>query len=70
MVNAIFIIIGLAVLALIGWTAKDFFFFSEISVIFRILVGIVAIGGISLLLIVIKDRIRQAKSEDFKKVDK
>ena len=70
MVNAIFIIIGLAVLTLIGWIAQGFFFSSEIPLIFRILVGIVAIGGVSLLLIVIRDRIKQAKTEDFKGVDK
>ena len=70
MVNAIFIIIGLAVLTLIGWIAQGFFFTDEIPLIFRILVGIVAIGGVSLLLIVIRDRIKQAKTEDFKGVDK
>jgi hypothetical protein len=70
MVNVIFIIIGLAVLALIGWIAQGFFFTGEIPLIFRILVGIVAIGGVSLLLIVIRDRIKQAKNEDFKGVDK
>ena len=70
MVNAIFIIIGLAVLALIGWITREFFFSAEIPLIFRILVGIVAVGGISLLLIVIRDRIKQAKNEDFKGVDK
>ncbi|UCC17007.1 MAG: hypothetical protein JSU58_00180 [Dehalococcoidales bacterium] len=70
MVNAIFIITGLDILTLIGWIAKEFFFSSEIPLIFRILVGIVAIGGVSLLLIVIRDRMKQAKTEDFKGVDK
>ena len=70
MVNAIFIIIGLAILTLIGWMAQGFFFTTQIPLIFRILVGIVAIGGVSLLLIVIRDRIKQAKTEDFKGVDK
>ena len=70
MVNAIFIIIGLAVLTLIGWMAQGFFFTNQIPLIFRILVGIVAVGGVSLLLIVIRDRVKQAKTEDFKGVDK
>jgi hypothetical protein len=70
MVNAIFIIIGLAVLALIGWIAQGFFFTAQIPLIFRILVGIVAIGGVSLLLVAIRDRIKQAKKENFKGVDK
>ena len=70
MVNAIFVVIGLAILALIGWLAKGFFMAAEIPVVFRILVGIVAVGGVLLLSIVIKDRIAQAKKEDFKEVDK
>ena len=70
MVNAIFIIIGLAILALIGWLAQGFFTSDEIPVIFRILVGIVAVGGITLLGIVIRDRVVQAKKEDFKEVEK
>jgi cyanate permease len=70
MVNTIFIIIGLAVLTLIGWMAQGFFFTNQIPLIFRILVGIVAVGGVSLLLIVIRDRVKQAKTEDFKGVDK
>jgi hypothetical protein len=70
MVNAIFIVIGLAILALIGWLAKGFFTSGEIPVIFRILVGIVAVGVVALLGIVIRDRIVQAKKEDFKEVEK
>jgi len=70
MVNAIFIVIGLAILALIGWLAKGFFTSDEIPVVFRVLVGIIVVGGITLLGIVIRDRIVQAKKEDFKEVEK
>ncbi len=70
MVNAIFIVIGLAILALIGWLAKGFFMAAEIPLAFRILVGIVAVGGVTLLGIVIRDRIIQSKKEDFKEVEK
>ena len=70
MVNAIFIVIGLAILALIGWMAQGFFTAAAVPLIFRILVGIVAVGGVTLLLIVIKDRIAESKKEDFKGVDK
>lgn len=70
MLNVIFIIIGLAVLIIIGWMAKGFFFTDAIPVAFRILLGIVSIGGVGLLLIVIRDRIKQAKTENFKGVDK
>lgn len=69
MLNAVFIITGLAILVLIGWMAKGFFFTSLIPLVFRILVGIVAVGGITLLGIVIRDRILQARKEDFKEVD-
>jgi uncharacterized integral membrane protein len=70
MVNAIFIVILLAVLAFIGWAAKGFFTAAEVPLFVRILVGIVGAGGLTLLGVVIKDRIVQAKKEDFKEVDK
>jgi hypothetical protein len=70
MVNAIFIIIGLAILTLVGWAAKDFFIATEISVFIRILVGIIIVGGVVLLGIVIRDRMKQVKKEDFKEVEK
>ena len=70
MVNAIFIVIGLAILALIGWLAKGFFTAADIPVALRVLVGIIAVGGIALLGIVIRDRVVQAKKENFKEVEK
>ena len=70
MANAILIIIGLAILALIGWLARGFFTAPQIPMFVRVIVGIVAVGGVSLLGIVIRDRIREAKKEDFKEVDK
>jgi len=70
MQNVLFIIIGLAVLALIGWVARGFFTAAEISIFVRVVVGIAAVGGVVLLGIVIKDRIKQAKEENFKGVEK
>ena len=70
MQNALLIIIGLAILALIGWAARGFFIAAEISIFVRVVVGIVAVGGVALLGIVIKDRIKQAKGENFKEVEK
>ena len=70
MVNAIFVIIGLAILALIGWAAKDFFLATEISIFIRVMVCIVAVGGVALFGIAIRDRMKQAKKEDFKEVEK
>ena len=68
--NALFIIIGLAILALIGWAARGFFMAAEISIFVRVVIGIVAVGGVALVGIVIKDRIKQAKEEDLKEVEK
>jgi len=70
MINTIFIISGLAILTLIGWAAKAFFLAADISIFIRILVGVVIAGGVVLLGIVIRDRIVQAKKEDFKEVEK
>ena len=70
MQNALFIIIGLGVLVLGGWLARGFFTSEEISLWIRVIVGVVAVAGVGLLGIVIRDRIRQAKDEDFKEVDK
>ena len=70
MVNAIFVIIGLAFLTLIGWAAKDFFTATDISVFIRILIGVIIGGGVALLGIAIRDRMKQAKKEDFKEVEK
>lgn len=70
MQNALFIIIGLGVLVLIGWLARGFFTSEEISLWIRVVVGIVAVAGVGLLGMVIRDRMRQAKSEDFKGVDR
>jgi len=70
MQNLLFIIIGLGVLAVIGWLARGFFTSEEITLWIRVVVGVVAVAGVGLLGMVIRDRIRQAKSEDFKGVDK
>ena len=70
MQNALFIIIGLGILALIGWAARGFFVAAEISIFIRIVVGVITVAVIALLGIVMKQRIAQAKEEDFKEVEK
>ncbi len=70
MQNLAFIVIGLGTLALIGWLARGFFTADEISLFVRIVVGIVAAAVVVLLGIVIRDRIAQAKKDDFKEVEK
>ncbi len=70
MQNVAFIVIGLGILVFIGWLARGFFMADEISLFVRIVGGIVAVAVVMLFGIVIKDRIAQAKKDDFKEVDK
>ena len=68
--NIAFILIGLGMLALIGWAVQGFFTASEIPLLIRIAVGAIGAGVLVLLGVVIKDRLAKAKTEDFKGVDK
>ena len=68
--NTAFALIGLGVLALIGWWTQSFFTASEIPLIIRIAVGLIGTGVVILIGVVIKDRIAKAKTEDFKEVEK
>ncbi|HAS04163.1 MAG TPA: hypothetical protein DCR71_00075 [Dehalococcoidia bacterium] len=70
MTNAVLVTIGLAILVLVGWMAKAFFLAVEIPILLRILVGVVIVGGVILLGIVIKDKLKQDKKDDFKGVDR
>lgn len=70
MANAVMVTVGLAILALVGWMAKAFFFAAAIPLFFRLLVAVVIVGGVVLLGIVIKDRLKQDKKDDFKGVDR
>ena len=64
MQNALFIIIGLGVLAVIGWVARGFFFTPLGALWIRVVVGVVAVAFVALVGIAIRDRIRQSKSEE------
>ena len=68
--NVAFILIGLGVLALIGWAVQGFFTASEIPLLIRIAVGAIGVGVLVLIGIAIKDRLVKAKTEDFKGVEK
>ena len=70
MQNAAFILIGLGILALIGWAVQGFFMDSEIPLLIRIAAGAVGVGVIVLIGIAVKDRMAKAKTEDFKEVEK
>jgi len=68
--NIALILMGLGMLALIGWAAGTFFINSEIPLVVRIAVGAIGAGILILIGIAIKDRIKKAKSEDFKEVER
>ena len=68
--NAAFILIGLGILALIGWAVQGFFTSDEIPVLIRVAVGVMGVGVLILIGVAIKDRIARSKDEDFKGVDK
>jgi uncharacterized protein YacL len=70
MANVVMATVGLAILVLVGWMAKAFFLAAEIPLFFRILVAVVIVGGVILLGIVIKDKLKQDKKDNFKGVDK
>jgi len=68
--NVAFVLIGLGVLVLIGWSVQVFFMDSEIPLLIRIAIGAIGIGVLVLIGVVIKDRLAKAKTEDFKEVEK
>jgi len=70
MQNVAFILIGIGVLALVGWALQSFFTSSEIPLLIRIAVGTVGAGALILIGIAIKDRLTKAKKDDFKEVEK
>ena len=68
--NVAFILIGIGILVLIGWSAEVFFMESEIPLIIRIATGAIGVGVLVLIGIAIKDRLKKAKTEDFKEVER
>jgi len=67
--NTAFILIGLGILALIGWATEGFFTASDIPLLIRMAVGAIGLGVLVLIGIVVRDRIAKAKTEDFKEED-
>ena len=70
MQNFAFILIGIGVLALVGWALQAFFTASEIHILIRIAAGAVGAGVLILIGIAIKDRSAKTKKEDFEEVEK
>ena len=70
MQNVAFILIGLGILALIGYGCKGFFMSAEIHLLIRIAVGTIGTGVLVLIAVAIKDRLAKAKTDKFKEVDR
>ncbi len=70
MQNLAFILIGIGVLALVGWALQAFFTDSGIHPLIRIAAGAVGAGVLILIGIALKDRLTRSKKDDFKEVDK
>jgi len=68
--NVAFILIGLGVLVLIGWAVQGFFMAGEIPLLIRIATGVIGVGVLVLIGVAIKDRLKKAKTEDFKEVER
>ncbi len=68
--NLAFILIGMGVLALIGWSVQGFFMDSEIPLLIKIAAGAIGVGILVLIGVAIKDRLAKAKTEDFREVEK
>ena len=70
MQNAAFILIGIGLLALVGWALQAFFTASDIPILIRIAAGAVGLGVLILVGAALKDRLAKAKQDDFKEVEK
>ena len=68
--NVAFILIGLGILVLIGWSVRVFFMAGDIPLLIRIAVGAIAVGVLVLIGVAIKDRLAKAKTEKFKEVER
>ena len=68
--NVAFILIGIGMLILIGWGARDFFTASDIPIAIRIASGVIGIGVLVLIGVAVKERIAKSKTEKFKGVEK
>jgi len=65
-----FILIGIGIVALIGWGAESFFMASDIPLLAKIAAGAIGVGVVVLIVIALKDRLTKAKTDKFKEVEK
>ena len=68
--NIAFILIGIGVLALVGWAVEGFFTSSEIHILVRVAVGVMGVGVLILIGVAIKDRVKGKKDKDIEGVER
>jgi hypothetical protein len=68
--NVALVLMGLGMMALIGWASQAFFTESDIPLVVRIAVGAIGLGILILIGVAIKDRIKKAKTDEFKEVER
>ena len=57
-------------LYIIGYAARGFFLASDIHLLIRIAVGAVGAGLLILLVSVIRDRVKKARTDEFREVER
>jgi len=68
--NAAFILIGLGILALIGWAVQGFFMSPDVPLLIKIAAGAIGAGVLVLLGVAVKERRARAKTEDFEEAER
>lgn len=70
MQNLAFFLIIIGILLLLAVSVKGFFLSDEIPILIRIAVGIIGAGVLILIGVAIKDRMRKAKTDKFKEIER
>ena len=68
--NIAFGLIALGLLVLLGWMAQGFFTASEIPLLIRIAVGAIGAGGLLLIAVAVRDRLKKPDKDEFKEVER
>ncbi len=64
------IILGIAILVLLGVGCRPFFLSADVPLVFRVGVGVVGGGVLFIVIKAIKGRLARIKAEKFKEVEK
>jgi hypothetical protein len=64
------IIVGTAILVLLGWGCRGFFVNPDVHLALRVVVGAIGVGVLIIVIRVVKDRLARMKAAKFKEVKK